>query len=168
MSPPGHSRENRFFRALRLDCLTVREIAVFGVLLLAVAWGLIGSSRGPLSPVSVSGLYDSLRRACPDFRHRLIAYPYKEEVVKVIESFPLPAKGIILETVPLRNVLLPVNINKATIPQLCRLPGIGPKIAKEIIEYRRRRPFTRPEDLIEIRGIGEKRVAAIKDLVSFY
>lgn len=50
-----------------------------------------------------------------------------------------------------------VNINSAGIDQLTTLPGIGPKIAARIIEYRNREgKFRGPGDLMNIKGIGPK------------
>lgn len=59
-----------------------------------------------------------------------------------------------------------VNINEATAEQLRQLPGIGPAYAKRIIEWREENgPFTSIEQLLEIRGIGEKRLENMADRV---
>ena len=59
-----------------------------------------------------------------------------------------------------------VNINTATAEELMELPGIGPVIAKRIIEYREATGgFKNIEELKEVRGIGEAKFAAIKDMV---
>lgn len=61
-----------------------------------------------------------------------------------------------------------INVNTATLEELVALPGIGEVIAKRIIEYRETHgPFRRPEDLLEVKGIGPKKLEKIKDLVSF-
>ena len=49
-----------------------------------------------------------------------------------------------------------VNINTASSSELMYLPGVGPKTANAIIEYRKRRPFTKTAHIIRIRGIGRK------------
>lgn len=50
-----------------------------------------------------------------------------------------------------------VNINTASKVQLMDLPRIGEKIAARIIEYREKNgKFKRPEDLMKVKGIGEK------------
>lgn len=59
-----------------------------------------------------------------------------------------------------------VDLNTASHHELQQLPGIGPAYATRIIERRERvGPFTSPEQLIEIRGIGEKRLEALRPLV---
>lgn len=50
-----------------------------------------------------------------------------------------------------------VNINTAGKEQLMDLPRIGEKIAVRIIEYREKNgKFKRPEDIMKVKGIGEK------------
>jgi len=54
----------------------------------------------------------------------------------------------------------PVDINKADSATLQTVPGIGPVTAQRIIDYRSQHgPYQRVEDLIQISGIGEKRLA---------
>ncbi len=60
-----------------------------------------------------------------------------------------------------------INLNTATFSQLDSLPGIGPVIAERILELRERSgPFQRIEDLLNIRGIGEKKFLKLQDLIS--
>jgi competence protein ComEA len=50
-----------------------------------------------------------------------------------------------------------VNINTAGKEQLMDLPRVGEKIAQRIIEYREKNgKFKRPEDIMKVKGIGEK------------
>ncbi|MCC6445587.1 MAG: ComEA family DNA-binding protein [Armatimonadetes bacterium] len=59
-----------------------------------------------------------------------------------------------------------VNINTAGSEELQRLPGIGPAIAGRILDYRKANgPFRRIEDLQEVKGIGPKKFAKMKDLI---
>ena len=56
-----------------------------------------------------------------------------------------------------------MNINTATAEELTRLPGIGPAYAERIVAWREENGrFTRIEQLLEIRGIGEKRLANLR------
>ncbi|MCH8558099.1 MAG: ComEA family DNA-binding protein [Balneolia bacterium] len=60
-----------------------------------------------------------------------------------------------------------VNINSADAASLATLPGVGPAIAARIIEYRNENgPFRQIEDIKNVRGIGEARFEAIKDLIT--
>ncbi len=59
-----------------------------------------------------------------------------------------------------------VNINTATAAELAYLPRLGSKVAARIVEHRKEKPFTRPEDLMEVKGIGEKLFVSLKPYVS--
>jgi len=51
----------------------------------------------------------------------------------------------------------PVVLNRATVAQLQRLPGVGAKRALQIVELRvRLGRFRRPADLLRIKGIGPR------------
>lgn len=58
-----------------------------------------------------------------------------------------------------------VDLNQATVDELCELPGIGPKRAEAIVARRRARPFTRVTQLLEVKGIGGKTLARLRPLV---
>ena len=60
-----------------------------------------------------------------------------------------------------------ININTATQTELEQLPGIGPKTAQKIIEYRETYGvFIKIEDILDVPGIGDKTFAEIKDLIT--
>lgn len=48
----------------------------------------------------------------------------------------------------------PININSAGIDALLQIPGFNLKIARALIDYRKRNPFVRTEDLLKVSGIG--------------
>jgi competence protein ComEA len=57
----------------------------------------------------------------------------------------------------------PVNINTASAADLEALPGIGAKTAARIVEYRQKNgPFKKVEELMNVRGVGEKNFLKLK------
>ena len=61
----------------------------------------------------------------------------------------------------------PVNLNTATVAQLEALPGIGKSTAERILEYHQKNgSFKKIEDLMNVRGIGEKSFLKMKGLIT--
>jgi competence protein ComEA len=59
-----------------------------------------------------------------------------------------------------------VRLNSAGRADLEGLPGVGPVLAGKIIEHRDEfGPFSSVEDLLEVSGIGERKLASLRDLV---
>ncbi len=62
---------------------------------------------------------------------------------------------------------IPLDINRATIEDLCLIPGIGETLAVEIISYRERRGgFRSIEELKEVRGIDDKKLKEFKQYLT--
>ena len=60
-----------------------------------------------------------------------------------------------------------VNINTASVKELEKLPGIGKGLAERIVEHREKYgPFRRPEHLIMVGRISDKRFRALRDLIT--
>ena len=60
-----------------------------------------------------------------------------------------------------------VNINTGTEAQIALLPGIGPKLAKEVVNYRTTNGnFKAIEDVKKVSGVGDKKFEKIKDFIS--
>ena len=58
----------------------------------------------------------------------------------------------------------PVNINTASAAEFDGLPGIGATMAARIVEYRQKNgPFKKIEDLMNVRGLGEKNFLKLKE-----
>ncbi len=60
----------------------------------------------------------------------------------------------------------PININTASVEQLMEVPGIGLSKAQAIVQYRSTTPFASTDDLINVKGIGEKLLAKITPYVT--
>jgi len=60
----------------------------------------------------------------------------------------------------------PVHVNTAGLEELMNLPGVGPVTARQILEHRASRgPFAVVEDLLGVAGIGEGKLAGMRDRV---
>ncbi|MFC4356081.1 helix-hairpin-helix domain-containing protein [Chryseomicrobium palamuruense] len=80
------------------------------------------------------------------------------------QSVYIPVEG---ETVPANSTESEfININTADANLLQTLPGIGPAKAAAIIAFREKTPFTTPEDLNEVDGIGDKTMEQLLTLIS--
>jgi competence protein ComEA len=61
----------------------------------------------------------------------------------------------------------PVNLNTATQAQLEALPGVGPKAAQRILDYRKQNGgFHKIEDLMNVKGFGEKTFLKLKPMLT--
>ena len=82
-------------------------------------------------------------------------------VVAVLALAPPPAHGAAPQAPASGDK---VNINTAGVDELVALPGIGKAYAERILEYRQKNgPFKRIEDILNVRGIGEKTFERIRD-----
>ncbi|MBE6962319.1 MAG: helix-hairpin-helix domain-containing protein [Ruminococcaceae bacterium] len=60
-----------------------------------------------------------------------------------------------------------ININTAPVELLKELPGIGDTLAARIIEYREAHgPFAVPEEIMEVKGIGEKTYRNLEEMIT--
>ncbi len=93
---------------------------------------------------------------------------YKKNVQKRVDSKPeLLDFRVKKNAVKKKRVLTlrerSININKAGLNTLIKLPGIGSKTAEKIIELRKKKiKFTSLNDLIEVKGIGSGKLKKIK------
>jgi len=57
----------------------------------------------------------------------------------------------------------PVDLNRASAEELTVVPGIGKALAQRIVDFREQHgPFARVEDLMKVKGIGEKSFEKIR------
>lgn len=60
-----------------------------------------------------------------------------------------------------------ININTASLRELCMLPGIGKETAEKIIAYRERHGvYMDPKDLLNVEGIGKKKLENILEYIT--
>jgi len=82
------------------------------------------------------------------------ATPQAQEAARQAPK-PAPAEAIV------------INLNSATAAELEKLPGVGPATAARIVEYRQKNgAFKKIEDLMNVRGIGEKTFLNLKPLIT--
>ena len=82
-----------------------------------------------------------------------VEYPVSAEVTDEIENVEQPDE---------ENK---ININTATKSELMFLDGIGEKKAESIIAYREKTPFSKIEDIMNVKGIGQKTYEKNKDFI---
>jgi len=62
---------------------------------------------------------------------------------------------------------VPVNVNTASLEELDTLPGVGPATAQAIIDHRTQHgPFSSVDQLLDVRGIGDAKLAELRDRVT--
>ncbi|MEO0223895.1 MAG: helix-hairpin-helix domain-containing protein [candidate division WOR-3 bacterium] len=64
------------------------------------------------------------------------------------------------EEIILKDSIKKVSLNNSSYEELLQVPGIGPTLAKRIIENR---PYEKIEDLMKVKGIGKKKFEKIKN-----
>jgi competence protein ComEA len=61
-------------------------------------------------------------------------------------------------------LVLVLHLNTATVEQLERLPGVGPALAKRIVDFRDKKGgFKRIEELLAVPGVSEKKWKAMRE-----
>jgi competence protein ComEA len=58
-----------------------------------------------------------------------------------------------------------VDLNRASVTELMRLPGVGEKRAQAIVAHRTKQPFRRTEDVLAVKGLGPAWLAKVKGSV---
>jgi len=92
-------------------------------------------------------------------------------IVLVLFCLAIAAPAVMASTAEPTRVatadLAKVNVNTATAKDLQRLPGIGQVTAERIVAYRTEKgKFRSTADLLKVKGVGEKSLEKIRDLIS--
>lgn len=102
----------------------------------------------------------NINRARPIKDGEKIYIPSVQDVRSKIEDLRIETGQVLSNQTGL------VNINRATVAELDRLPGVGPAIAQRIIDYRQEKGgFVSVEEIKLVSGIGDKMFENIKDLI---
>ena len=89
---------------------------------------------------------------------RALTIPILGLALSTIAAHPLVAEGE--SAAPTHKA---VNINQASATELARLPRVGAKLADRIVAHRTQHgAFKRAEDLMEVKGVGDKMFATLK------
>ena len=127
-------------------CLSASEQRAVAVLVF-VGWGLLA-----LSAAGRGGLFLGLQGE----RHPRPAADVQEEASGEVDRLPRVGSSR-------PRPLLQLDLNRATEVQLMQLPGVGPTLARRIVQYRRQHgAFASVEELIRVRGIGPRRLKRLR------
>jgi competence protein ComEA len=88
-------------------------------------------------------------------------------VMSMLLAFVICAAAVTAQEPRAGAAAAALNLNTATVAQLEALPGIGKSTAERIVEYRQKAGgFKKVEDLMNVKGIGEKSFLKLKPLVT--
>ena len=93
--------------------------------------------------------------------------PARVEAAPPARAPQAPRPGVTPPLAPAPVDPRPLDINHATVEQIARLPGVGPSLARRIVDERDRvGRFDSPDGLRGILGLGRKKLAALREYVT--
>jgi competence protein ComEA len=134
---------------------------------------VFGTSPSPLNPYSLSmpdpkHPYWLLRRADQTAVAGLVLFSLVAIGIWIIVQGGLRQRMVEVDQVDPQCVKFQVDVNKADVPELIQLPGVGEVLAGHIIESRQKDgPFANLDDLRRVRGIGEKTLDRLRPYLQY-
>ena len=147
----------RMMGVTRSEAIVVTSIAV------ALAVGTIGRTLWPDERHHAHATADKITRIL-DSLDAAGTVSVSDPSIPTVETWSHPGSKR-RASPPATPQRRPCNINVATAAELEAIPGIGPAMARRIIEARQRRPFTTVDDLLDVRGIGERTLERMRPYV---
>jgi len=111
-------------------------------------------------------VYGNAQLGLPDVVKKKIEAQQKQCTTSTISPTPSPTN---LSTPGLteNDTIQKVNLNTASQQELEALPGVGPKLATQIIQARQQKPFTSLADLDKVPGVGPSLLEKLRDRVTW-
>ena len=147
--------------------ITITEFYVVLIIVIGFAFGGIGKNYFPLNEKQNNISADSLRSILDSISNiektKFVGTDTSNNAVQeLVEAdtffYKKPPKKTDFNGI--------VNINTATKKELMQLYNIGNKTADKIIEYRTKHQFRRPEDILNVKGIGPNTYSKIKNNIA--
>jgi len=96
---------------------------------------------------------------------KVILFLFSVALVGLGINFALKVNSPITKFIQVDNHITKINLNEVSLGELTNIPGITPKLVKNIVAYRNTKgEFKDIEELKEIKGIGDYRYEKLKDL----
>jgi competence ComEA-like helix-hairpin-helix protein len=114
---------------------------------------------------------DQVRESSGKPRRKKSTAPTTAPPPKPLPAWRRPGAGVVIDNRPPKSDVAaqqPVNVNRATAAELDALPGVSPKLAAAIVEYRNAKgTFGSLEQLDSVKGVGPALMEKLKPLIRF-
>lgn len=164
--------KNLIAKLQSLISVTKSELAIVSLILLGLTVGLVYNSffkykEKDISPKEISQLLDSLaNQKVSSYHGTELGTDLSTDTIKAIEHISGKSDTTDISDTTVINIKSElIDINIASLTTLMKLPGVGKLTAEKIINYRDKTPFVKPEDIMNVKGIGEGKYKKIKSFI---